>query len=132
MLTLALTVLLAGAPPAGAEIEKMLTTQAQAWNAGDLVAFCAVYVDDALFVSPSGLTRGRQAVLERYQKRYPDKAAMGTLSFVFEDTRIEGAAASVVARWTLSYPGKPAATGLTLLALRQRAGKWFIVHDASM
>lgn len=137
MLALALTALLAAdgvtpAPAPGADVERMLTTQAEAWNKGDLVAFCAVYVDDAVFVTPKGVTRGRQQVLERYQKRYPDKAAMGTLSFAFVDTRVDGPAASVVAQWTLSYPGKPAVSGHTLLDLRLRDGKWMIVHDASM
>jgi hypothetical protein len=85
-----------------------------------------------VFVTPNGLTRGRQQVLERYQKKYPDKKAMGTLSFVFEDVRVDGPAASVVAQWKLSYPDKPEAKGHTLLALRQKDGKWFIVQDASM
>lgn len=133
MTTLLLTMLLAadaGAP--GAAVTAMLTTQAEAWNKGDLKSFCAVYVDDAVFVTPKGITRGRQAVLERYQKRYPDKKAMGTLSFVFEDLRVDGPAASVVAQWKLSYPDKPEAKGHTLLSLRQQGGRWLIVHDASM
>lgn len=133
MTTLLLTLLLAadaGAP--GAAVTSMLTSQARAWNEGDLKAFCAVYVDDAVFVSPSGITRGRQAVLERYQKRYPDKKAMGTLSFIFEDVRVDGPAASVVAQWALSYPDKPAAKGHTLLTLKRQGDKWLIVHDASM
>ncbi len=130
MIALALAALLS-AEPQGA-VTAMLETQAKAWNAGDLKAFCAVYVDDAVFVSPSGITRGRQQVLERYQKRYPDQKAMGTLSFVFEDVRVEGTAASVVAQWKLTYPDKPEAHGHTLLALRQKGGQWFIVHDASM
>jgi hypothetical protein len=88
-------------------------------------------------VSPTGLTRGRQAVLERYRKRYPDKAAMGTLTLeVLEDRVARGGggiqAASVVARWTLAYPDKPAATGLTLLVLHPRGASWAIVQDASM
>jgi uncharacterized protein (TIGR02246 family) len=132
MLLLTVSALLASSPAPASEVESLLVTQAKAWNAGDLKAFCAAYVEDAVFISPSGLTRGRQAVLERYQKRYPDAAAMGTLSFVFEDTRVEGTAAFVIARWTLSYPNTPSATGLTSLALQQRGGKWFIVHDASM
>ena len=127
---LLLSMALAAAP--GAEVTQMLTTQAEAWNKGDLVSFCAVYVDDAVFVSPKGLTRGRQAVLDRYKSRYPDKKAMGTLSFVFEDVRVDGAAASVIAQWKLAYPDKPEAKGHTLLSLRQKGGKWFIVHDASM
>ena len=93
----------------------MLETQAAAWNRGDLEAFCAVYAADAAFASPTGLTRGRDAVLARYRTKYPDAAARGTLSFAIEETRLAagleltpfGAAvpggvhgASVLARWT--------------------------------
>ena len=129
------------------ELAAVLQTQAQAWNRGDLEAFVSVYAEDAAFVSPTGLTRGRQGVLDRYRKRYPDKAAMGTLSLEILETRlmwgIDGSmlgdaeaggihGGSVVARWTLAYPDKPAATGLTLLVLRPRGGGWAIVQDASM
>jgi uncharacterized protein (TIGR02246 family) len=126
----------------GEEVRKavaaVLDRQAQAWNRGDLEAFVSVYAEDAAFVSPTGLTRGRQAVLDRYRKRYPDKAAMGTLSLEVletrfangDDGRIHGA--SLVARWTLAYPDKPAASGLTLLVLHPRGEGWAIVQDASM
>ena len=46
--------------------------------------------------------------------------------------------ASVLARWTLTYAGKPPATGLTLIVFRPRPGaaegtpRWEIVQDASM
>ena len=111
----------------------VLDRQVQAWNRGDLEGFVSVYADDAAFVSPTGLTRGRQAVLERYRKRYPDKAAMGRLSLETVETRLAGAqAASVVARWTLAYPDKPAASGLTLLVLHRSGDRWLIVQDASM
>ena len=94
----------------------------------------SAYAEDATFVSPTGLTRGRQAVLDRYRKRYPDKAAMGTLSLEVVEIRLVrgNAGASVVARWTLSYPEKPAAAGLTLLVLHPRGDAWVIVQDASM
>jgi hypothetical protein len=39
---------------------------------------------------------------------------------------------SLLARWTLTYPAKPAATGLTLLVFRPRGKEWEIVQDASM
>ena len=111
----------------------VLDRQVQAWNRGDLEGFVSVYAEDAAFVSPTGLTRGRQAVLERYRKRYPDKAAMGRLSLETVETRLAGAqAASVVARWTLAYPDKPAASGLTLLVLHRSGDRWLIVQDASM
>ena len=129
------------------ELAGVLQTQVQAWNRGDLEAFVSVYAEDAAFVSPSGLTRGRQAVLDRYRKRYPDKAAMGTLSLEVLETRLMWGidasmlgdavaggihGGSVVARWTLAYPDKPAAAGLTLLVLQPRGDGWAIVQDASM
>jgi len=111
----------------------VLDRQVQAWNRGDLEGFVSVYAEDAAFVSPTGLTRGRQAVLDRYRKRYPDKAAMGRLSLEIVETRLAGAdGASVVARWSLAYPDKPTASGLTLLVLHRSGDRWLIVQDASM
>jgi peptidoglycan/xylan/chitin deacetylase (PgdA/CDA1 family) len=136
-----------------AELASLLQAQAAAWNRGDLAAFCRVYAADAAFASPSGLTRGRDAVLARYQAKYPDAASRGTLSFEIVETELAaglevtpfGAAlpgaihgASVLARWTLTYAGKPPATGLTLLVFRLRPTaaegqpRWEIVQDASM
>jgi uncharacterized protein (TIGR02246 family) len=116
----------------------VLERQVGAWNRGDLAAFCEVYGEDATFLSPSGITRGRQAVLDRYQKRYPDKSAMGTLTLDPIETRPvaiprEGplSAISIAARWTLAYPDKPAATGLTLVVLHRVGARWLIVQDAS-
>jgi uncharacterized protein (TIGR02246 family) len=137
-----------------AEIEALLREQAAAWTRGDLDAFCSVYADDALFLSTSGVTRGRQAVLERYRRRYPDRAAMGALTLEPLEVRLvlgaaagascsdlldaaaqgggTAAAASVAARWKLSYPDKQPAEGLTLLVFHRLDGRWQIVQDASM
>ena len=128
-------------------VQALLDASATHWNAGDLDAFCGDYAEDALFVSPAGVTRGRQAVLDRYRQKYVDKTGMGTLAFEVIEIRIsagmEGSVlgsarpaapqtASVAARWTLRWPGKTA-TGMTLLVLRPRGGgKWEIVQDASM
>src|SRR5437899_891000 len=46
------------------DIEDLLARQADAWNRGDLEAFCSVYADDATFLSPTGVTNGRQAVID--------------------------------------------------------------------
>lgn len=130
---LAIALMLAAAPVSNADaVKALITTQGEAWNRGDLPAFTSVYADDAVFVSPNGVTKGRQAVLERYQKRYPDKKAMGTLSFEFVEARELNQSVSLVAKWTLSYPDKPAASGHTLLVLQKRGEKWLIVQDASM
>jgi uncharacterized protein (TIGR02246 family) len=125
-------------------VRALLATQSAAWNRGDLEAFTAVYAEDASFLSPTGLTHGRDQVLARYKKRYPDQKAMGTLSLDVVETRplvggegppCEVPGASVAARWKLVYPGQPGkktAEGLTLLVLRHRGATWEIVEDASM
>lgn len=115
------------------EIRTLLADQAAAWTRGDLDSFCAVYADDATFLSPSGLTEGRQAVLDRYRKKYVDKAGMGSLTLEITQVRAASAMnASVVARWTLTWPDKPKAEGLTLLVLWKTQSGWRIVQDASM
>ena len=135
-----------------AEIATVLETQVAAWNRGDMEAFCAVYAADAAFASPTGLIRGRDAVLARYRTKYPDAASRGILSFAIEETQLasgleitpfEAAApgdvhgATLLARWTLTYAGKPPATGLTLITVRPRVGapagqpRWEIIQDAS-
>ncbi|HYG63208.1 MAG TPA: SgcJ/EcaC family oxidoreductase [Thermoanaerobaculia bacterium] len=133
-----------------AEVEALLKKQAEAWSRGDLEAFTSVYADDATFLTSSGVTQGRQAVLDRYRKRYPDRQAMGTLTLEVLETRpasgtevtmLGGArpsrvhGVSVAARWKLSYPEggeRKDAEGLTLIVLRRGANGWEIVQDASM
>jgi len=136
-----------GEAQARAGAEAVLATQAVAWNAGDLEAFCAVYADDATYLSSTGMTRGRPAILQRYQERFPDRAAMGTLGFEVVEARpaagveitLLGDAApsrvhgvSLVARWRLTYPDREPAEGLTLIVLRRRGDGWEMVQDASM
>ena len=129
------------------ETVALLRTQAEAWNAGDLEEFCTVYADDAAYVSSTGVTRGREAILARYRQRYPDRAAMGTLSFEIVEARpasgvertLLGDAApgrvhgvSIVARWRLTYADREPAEGLTLVVFRRRGEGWEMVQDASM
>ncbi|MFN0152176.1 MAG: polysaccharide deacetylase family protein [bacterium] len=131
-------------------VETLLADQAGAWNRGDLDAFCSAYTEDATFVSPSGTSQGRAMILDRYRAKYPDKAAMGTLTLDVVEGRAAGGpevsmlgdampgrihAYSVAARWTLAYPGdasRETRTGMTLLVLHRGADGWKIVQDASM
>lgn len=135
---------------ADAAIRTLLAEQAAAWSRGDVEEFVSAYAEEALFVSPSGLTRGRDEVLARYRRRYPDRAAMGSLTLDVIELRLTAGGevsmlgdarpgdvhgARVVARWTLSYPAdaeREEATGLTLIVLERRGGRWWIVEDASM
>lgn len=127
------------ATSAATAVRALVADQVEAWNRGDVEAFCAGYAEDALFVSPSGLTRGRDEVLARYRKRYPDRAAMGTLAIEIEELRTMGepgqgvSGVVAVGRWSLSYPDKDEASGLTLIVFQPRAGGgWEIAEDASM
>jgi len=65
------------------QIRTLLRTQTDAWNRGDIDAFMAGYwkSEETEFVGASGVTRGWQAVLDRYKKNYPDRKAMGRLTF---------------------------------------------------
>jgi uncharacterized protein (TIGR02246 family) len=128
-------------------IQELLDRQAADWSRGDLEAFCSAYADDAVFVSPSGVTRGRQALLERYRKNYPDARAMGQLTLkVLEVRPVWGPevtplgdatpgnihAATVVARWSLVREGHDEASGHTTLVLQRGPDGWRIVQDASL
>lgn len=65
------------------QIRQLLLLQTDAWNRGDIDSFMAGYwkSDETAFVGANGITRGWQAVLDRYKKNYPDRKAMGQLSF---------------------------------------------------
>jgi uncharacterized protein (TIGR02246 family) len=128
---------------ARAEVTHVLSAQAVAWNRNDLPAFVASYAEDATFLTPSGITNGRKAILERYQKRYPDGKAMGSLTLDMAEVRplgVDVATAtvnglSVVAHWKLAHPDDPNAKtdqGFTLLVLQRHGGRWEIVQDASL
>ena len=104
--------------------------------------------DAALFVSPSGTTRGRAEVLARYRKRYPDGKALGKLAIDVEELRLTAGGevsmlgdavtgdvhgARVVARWTLVRDDAAAPrSGPTLIVFERKGGRWWIVEDASM
>lgn len=122
------------------EVRGVIEMQLAAWNAKDLPGFCAPYADNATFLSPSGLTRGRAQILARYQKRYlKEKGEMGRLKLDVVETRTSADQlfATVALRWTLRFTkkvkdGKQEASGLSLIALEKRAAGWVIVQDASM
>lgn len=132
MIRLLLLVATAAAPEPKAEVLATLERQVAAWNRGDLEAFCAVYAEDAIFLSPSGVTRTRQAVLDRYLERYPDAASQGVLAIEPLEVRVLGSAVSVAGRWTITRKDAPPATGLTLIVLHRTPRGWEIVQDASM
>src|ERR1700683_1080819 len=73
----------AGKPDSEADIRALLEMQTAAWNQGDVDTFMKGYwkSEETEFVGANGIVRGWQAVLERYHHNYPDRKAMGHLTF---------------------------------------------------
>lgn len=114
-------------------IRALLQTQTAAWNRGDLEAFMQTYwhSDSLTFIGKSGVTRGWQPTLDNYKKGYPDKAAMGNLSFdILEVKKLSDQYYYVTGKWMLQRAGdKP--SGYYTLLLRKIGGAWKIISDHS-
>jgi uncharacterized protein (TIGR02246 family) len=114
-----------------AAIHTLLQQQVDAWNRGDVEAFMDGYArtDSLRFASGGTEHRGWQATLARYHRAYPDRAAMGTLTFDLRDVRI------LAPRWAVvfgSYQLERAEdrpSGLFTLLFEKRPEGWRIVHD---
>ena len=113
------------------EIKKLLYQQQEDWNKGDVEAFMQVYwkSDQLQFGGASGITRGWQQTLEGYKKRYPDKKAMGKLTFEIKDmTQHSRKVVSLTGSWELERE-KDKPGGHFLLIWRKIKGEWKIVVD---
>ena len=114
-----------------AAILRVLTDQQSAWNRGDVRAFLEGYwhSEELTFAGSSGISRGWDAVLARYQKNYPDRAAMGTLDFSGLEYRFLGPdAALLLGRWHLKRESGDIG-GVFSLVLQRFPEGWRIVHD---
>ena len=115
------------------EILGMMAAQSEAWNRGDLAAFMDGYWenDSLVFIGSKGLTYGRDATLANYQLRYPDRTAMGTLTFDILQLRATGKRhAFMIGRWHLSRTVGDLSGHFSLL-WQKINGKWVIVADHS-
>jgi len=114
-----------------AAVRAVLVQQEKDWNAGDIANFMRGYLrsEQTRFASGGNVTLGWQAVLERYQRTYSDKAAMGKLTFSDLDISVvaeDGALA--FGRWHLRRE-KDELSGLFTLLFRKTSDGWRIVHD---
>ena len=113
------------------EISAVLKMQQDAWNRGDIDAFMNGYSrsDETLFVSGDDVTRGWQKVLDRYKKKYSDRAEMGTLTFSnLEITPLSNDSAVALGSWKLNRANHQPHGRFTLIFRRFPEG-WRIVHD---
>jgi beta-aspartyl-peptidase (threonine type) len=110
----------------------ILGVQQNAWNQGDIRQFMDAYWNDEALTFSSGgkTTRGWQATYERYKSKYPDRAAMGQLTFdALETSQIDEQAALTLGNWKLDKD-KPARGNFSLV-WKRIDGQWKIVHDHS-
>ena len=116
-----------------AEIRQVLDRQVDDWNAGNIERFMSGYIqsDSLRFVSGGSVRTGWSETLERYRSSYPDRDAMGTLSFDDIDVRLlSSSSALVFGRFRLLRTGDYTdATGLFTLILQKQTQGWRIIHD---
>lgn len=118
--------------PAEIAIRKGMEASAAGWNAGDLARFMDVYAEDAVFVTPKGLLRGKPAIADKYRSSFRGVGNVrGRLSFAFLEMRgLDPAHAILFARWTLTGPST-SETGMTTLVFERRGATWKIISDQS-
>ena len=115
------------------EIRAMLMEQTQSWNKGDLEAFMQPYwkSDSLMFVGKSGVVWGWQPTLDNYKKGYPNRDAMGQLSFdIILVKELSKDYYHVTGKWMLKRTIGDLSGHYTLL-LRRMGGQWKIVYDHS-
>lgn len=111
----------------------VLENQRQAWNKADMEAYMQGYwqSDSLLFVGKSGPTYGWQKTLDNYKRGYPDKSAMGFLTFGIKKVEfLAKDVAFVLGSWNLKRE-KDEPKGYFTLLLKKIDGQWKVVADHS-
>jgi ketosteroid isomerase-like protein len=112
-------------------IVKLMTDQQTAWSNGDIEGFMQGYwkSDSLMFIGKRGPVYGWQTTLDNYKKTYPDKAAMGKLTFRIDKVELLGKQdAFVMGAWSLARE-KDKPGGYFTLWFRKIKGEWKIVCD---
>ena len=114
-------------------IRKILDTQTESWNKGDLQNFMIGYWenDSLMFIGKSGITYGYTNTLNNYKKGYPDTTAMGKLAFnIISVKRLSGRYYHVVGKWYLKRSIGDLSGHYTLL-FKKVNGNWVVITDHS-
>ena len=112
-------------------VAKVLEDQQLAWNRGDIDGFMQGYwkSDSLVFVGKGAPVYGWQKTIDRYKRGYPDKTAMGELTFDIIQVKIlDSTNAFVLGGWRLKRD-KDTPGGYFTLWFRKINGEWKIVCD---
>jgi ketosteroid isomerase-like protein len=110
---------------------KVIEDQRIAWNKGDLEGYMQGYwkSDSLVFVGKTAPLYGWQSTIERYKRTYPDKKAMGLLTFdILQVNILDASNAFVLGGWHLKRD-KDAPGGYFTLWFRKINWEWKIVCD---
>jgi beta-aspartyl-peptidase (threonine type) len=118
---------------AEAEIRRLLNSQVEAWNHGDLEGFMKGYwrSPELTFYSGGNVAQGWDGALQRYQRSYQGSGKeMGALEFQgLEIDVLSPEAAVVMGKWQLTKSDGKKPHGLFTLILKKFQPGWQIVHD---
>lgn len=115
------------------QVRAIMAKQEQAWNAGDIEGFMNGYweSDSLKFIGKRGLTYGWEQTLANYKKSYPDRAAMGKLTFtLLHVSPIGKKSIHVIGKWHLQREADELQGHFTLVWKKIKGG-WVIVSDHS-
>ena len=112
-------------------IRAVLKSEQIAWNNGDIDSFMEGYwkSDSLQFMSSRGINHGWQDTREGYKTGYPDRAAMGTLSFVIlQATPLSSVNFLVMGRYHLTRASGNL-DGVFTLIFKKINGTWVAIYD---
>ena len=114
-------------------IRAVMDAQVAAWNRGDLEGYMEGYwrSPELEFYSGATVTKGWEATLARYQKRYQSAGAeMGQLDFSGLEVHANSSdVAWASGRWHLKMKDGSDKGGLFTLLFQKTSKGWKIIHD---
>ena len=116
-------------------IKKVLTTQQECWNNGDIDGFMKGYwnSEDLVFTSLNYQPAyGWKNTLERYKNSYPTKSSMGKLKFNILDLKLISKTTAILkGKWEI-IRDKDRPNGLFWLDLKKFDENWLITKDSTI
>ncbi len=118
-------------------IKSLVGQMRDAWNRGDLKAFCSAFSTEAQLMNKDGRRIGRAIILAYYQLEYPTQAEMGTLAAriinvelpmsLQVDTKLSG----VTTAWSVRTAAGTV-SGYSLMTVVEQYGQILVSSEASV